>query len=262
MKKIAFFAALLATAAMAVPASAASFLFVRHAESAANAGTASSIAEYIDPPLTALGQQQAVALSNVLASYDIIEIFTSAYQRTQQTIAPTAALFGITPTADARTNEWYMGDTDNLADYNDANLYGVILAWAAGDTGAKLNLPNAESLDEMAARVIPAWEDIINAYKDQDGVVVIVGHGAETGMVMPYFAENISHDFAFTHFMTNTGIIEVELINGQPYVTNWQGMSVAVPEAETWMMMIAGFGAIGIALRRKRAPASRSALIA
>jgi probable phosphoglycerate mutase len=104
----------------------------------------------------------------------------------------------------------------------------------------------------MAARVLPAWQDIINAYKDQDGVVVIVGHSAETGDVMPYFAKNITPDFALSHPMQNTGIIKVELINDQPYVTNWQGIAVAVPEPASWLMMVVGFGAIGATMRRRR----------
>jgi hypothetical protein len=41
----------------AIPATAADYLFIRHAESATNAGTATTIAEIVDPLLTPLGQQ-------------------------------------------------------------------------------------------------------------------------------------------------------------------------------------------------------------
>lgn len=252
MKKIAFVGALLFTVAQAIPADAAKFLFVRHAESTANAGTATSVGEYLDPPLTALGQQQALDLEPVLASYDITAIYTSAYQRTQLTIAPTAAHFGLTPIADARTNEWYIGDVATLADLAAVNPYGIIGAWAAGNTAAKAALPNAESLDDMAARVIPAWEEIIDMYKDEPGYVVLVGHGAEIGFVMPYFAKNISLDFAFANGLRNTGIVELELINDQPYVTSWQGIHVAVPEPATWALMIGGFALTGAAMRRRK----------
>ncbi|MDP1025799.1 histidine phosphatase family protein [Sphingomonas sp. KR1UV-12] len=257
MPKIATLFATLLAAASAMPAQAASFLFIRHAESTANAGTAATPQEALDPPLTALGQQQAIDLAKVLASYNVTSIYTSAYQRTQKTIAPTAALFGLTPTIDARTNEWYYGDAKSLSDVSNAQLYGVIGAWAAGNTAAKTDLPNAESLDDLAARVLPAWQEIIDAHRNDTGTIVIVGHGAETGFVMPYFARNVSSGFAFANGMRNTGIIQVELVGGQPYVTNWQGTALAVPEPASWAMMLTGFGAIGYVMRRRRRVATR-----
>ena len=259
MSRIAITAALLIAAVQVAPTSAATFLFVRHAESAANAGTATTVEEFLDPPLTALGEQQALSLVDVLAAYDVTSIYTSAYQRTQATIAPTAAHFGLTPTADARTNEWYIGDIESLADIDSNSIYGVFAAWGAGDTSAKADLPNAESLDDMAARVLPAWEEIIDAHADDDGVVVLVGHGAEMGYVMPFFAQNVSLDFAAAHPLDNTGIIQLETINGQPCVTNWQGIEVAVPEPASWLMLAFGLGGlVGVArlgTRREKAAA-------
>ncbi|GGB26275.1 hypothetical protein GCM10011380_14720 [Sphingomonas metalli] len=243
-----FLTLLLAAAPM--PAEATSFLFIRHAESTANAGTAATPQEVLDPPLTALGQQQALDLAKTLATYDVRAIYTSAYQRTKLTIAPTAAALGLAPVADARTNEWYFGDVKSVADL--ASLNGVIGQWAAGNTGARANLPNAESLDELAARVLPALQEIIDAHRNDSGTVVIVGHGAETGFVMPYFAKNVSAGFAFANPMRNTGIIQVDLVGGQPVVTNWQGIAVAVPEPATWTMMLVGFGMVAGAARYRR----------
>ena len=264
MLKTPVIAALLAALAPAAPAGAATFLFIRHAESTTNAGTATTPAELIDPPLTALGQQQALDLVDALAGYDITTIYTSAYQRTQLTIAPTAAALGLTPIADARTNEWYFGDVTNVADFGNANLGGVIGAWASGDTGAKADLPNSESLDDMAARVLPAWEEIVAAHKDEEGTVLLIGHGAETGYVLPYFAQNVSLGFAFANGLRNTGIVQLEVIGDKPYVTNWQGTALAVPaavpEPAGWLMLLTGFGAIGVALRRSRSLVPRPAV--
>lgn len=260
MKRLGIIAAMVIAAIQAAPASAATFLFIRHAESAANAQTVTTVQDVVDPPLTARGQQQALDLSQTLASYDIRTIYTSAYQRTQATIAPTATALGLSTITDARTNEWYMGDAQTLAEYASADLQGVIRAWGQGDTAAKPNLPNAESLDDMAARVIPAWTDIINRHKDDDGVVVLVGHSAETGYVMPYFAKNVPMGYGFANGLHNTGIVELKLINDQPYVTNWQGTFLAVPEPATWMMLLLGFGVIGTAVRRAKATQSATRL--
>lgn len=246
-------------AIQAVPAAAADFLFIRHAESTTNAGTATTVEEILNPPLTTLGQQQADSLAAYLGGLDVTAIYTSAYQRTALTIEPTAAVFGLTPTADARTNEWYFGDlaspSDLYAHYSE--IFSLFGAWAAGDTSAKLDIPNSESLDDMVARVLPAWQDMIAAHKDDDGVVVIVGHGATMGYVMPYLVDNVPMSFAASHGLANTGIIEVKLYNDTPYVANWQGIAfpAPVPEAQTYAMMLAGLALTGLIARRKNAAA-------
>lgn len=254
-KSLAMFAFVLASV-QAVPASAAQFLFIRHGESTTNAGTAATPAELLDPPLTALGQQQAVDLAGYLSSFDITSIYTSAYQRTALTIAPTAAEFGLTPTADARTNEWYTGDISSSGGIDYTAIYAVIGQWAAGNTSAKFDAPNAESLDDMVARVLPAWQEIIAAHKDDDGVVVIVGHGAEMGFVMPYLVNNVSLSFAAGHGLGNTGIIDVRLdANDNPYVTSWQGVPVApVPLPAGLTLMLSGVSVLAgaKAARRRR----------
>lgn len=251
MKKLVTIAALFCAAAGAVPTEAATFLFIRHAESKANDGTAATVEEVIDPPLSKLGAEQAMKLAETLAPYDLTNLYVSGYQRTALTIAPTATARGLTPVADARTNEWYFGDLESLGDLDYAAAYGVFGAWAAGNTAAKLDLPNAESLDDVVARLIPAWNEIVEQYKDEDGVVVLIGHGVSTGLVMPYFARNVSPAYSFRNSLLNTGIIEVKIINDRPYVTRWQGDALAVPEPATWAMLIAGFGLVGTAARRR-----------
>lgn len=243
-------------AGLAAPASAAEFLFVRHAQSATNAGTATTVADIIDPLLTPVGQQQASDLATFLSGLKVGSIYTSAYQRTALTIAPTAAHFGLTPSADSRTNEWYFGDISSAADLNYAQIYGVFGAWAAGNTGAKLNLPNAESLDDMIVRVLPAWQQMIAAHKNDEGVVVIVGHGATMGYVLPYLVNNVPMSFAASHGLANTGMIKVELDSqGAAYASNWQGIALApVPEPSSYAMLLAGLGALGLVVRRPKKP--------
>ena len=102
-------------------ADAATFLFIRHAESTTNSGAASTPEEILDPPLTALGQQQAQDLVGVLKDLDLTHIYVSSYQRTTLTIEPTAAEFGLPPLVESEIREWSFGDGSAGLDYNAIN---------------------------------------------------------------------------------------------------------------------------------------------
>ena len=82
---------LLVMVAALTAASAEPFVvIVRHAEKAVEGGN--------DPSLSAAGIARAEVLAQMLRDSKITSIFTSEFKRTQQTAAPTAKLFGITPT--------------------------------------------------------------------------------------------------------------------------------------------------------------------
>ncbi|WP_375690563.1 histidine phosphatase family protein [Pseudooceanicola sp. LIPI14-2-Ac024] len=255
------FALTLAAAALlqAAPAGAATFLFVRHAESTANAGTATTPEEMKDPPLTELGEQQALDLVDTLKGYDVTDIYVSTYQRTALTIAPTAAHFGLTPTAVDAIKEWDFGT--GVLDYDEINaMFGQ---WLAGNTAAAIpSSPGSESLDDLNARVVPAYNQIAADHADEDGVILIVGHGGSIGWTMPSFAANVDLVFALTNGLHNTGIVEVQLYDGVPYVTNWEGTPIAwpgapaeVPLPASGLLLLGGAGAVA-ALRRRKARAA------
>jgi len=50
-----------------------------------------------DPDITPEGQREAVALAKLLADAKVTHIYTTELVRTQQTAAPTAKEFGVTP---------------------------------------------------------------------------------------------------------------------------------------------------------------------
>ena len=94
-------------------------------------------------------------------------------------------------------------------------------------------MDDPESLDELVERVVPAYRAIIEAHKDEDGVVAIVGHGGSIGWVMPYFAENVTLDVVLSNNLRNTGIVEVRLDSaGRPMVADWDGIAALTGDPE------------------------------
>lgn len=89
--------------------------------------------------------------------------------------------------------------------------------------------PDSESLDELNARGLPAYAEIIARHADEDGVVAIVGHGGSIDWAMPEFTGNVTLPFALANGLRNTGIVQVDLSGGRSYVSNWQGTPIAWP---------------------------------
>lgn len=90
--------------AQSAPATNTTIILVRHAEKAAEPAA--------DPPLTAAGAARAEALVDVVRDAGVNAIVSTQYQRTRQTVAPTAAKLGIAAEViDARVTPRATADT-------------------------------------------------------------------------------------------------------------------------------------------------------
>lgn len=158
------FAALIALApavrAQGAPATNTTIILVRHAEKAAEPAA--------DPPLTAAGAARAEALADVVRDAGVNAIVSTQFQRTRQTVAPTAAKFGIAADViDARVSARATADT-LLARYRGRT---VLVA------GHSNTVP-----DIAAALGVPQPADICDAGYDNMYVVTIPPSGSPTVM--------------------------------------------------------------------------------
>ncbi len=93
-----------AASAQNATATSTTIILVRHAEKATEPAA--------DPPLTAAGVARAEALAAVVRDAGVTAIVSTQFQRTRQTVAPTAAELGITATVlDARMTPRATADT-------------------------------------------------------------------------------------------------------------------------------------------------------
>lgn len=136
-------------------------IIVRHGRTLANAS--GELLGRRDPGLDATGRAQADAIGRRLAGAD--RVISSPLQRCRQT----AAAIGPPVEIDERLIELDYGELEGtpLGDVSAATWS----AWRA-DTGWAP--PGGESLDDLAARVWPALDDLVEAASEHD--VVVVSH--------------------------------------------------------------------------------------
>lgn len=129
----------------------------------------------VDPDLSAAGRRQAEAAGRAVAHLlgedgPAVRLLTSGLARAVQTGAAVAAATGATPAVDDRWDEQGFGDWDG------ASLRELVAE--APEEVARFRSdpayarPGGESHEDLVARVVPAWEELLAA----GGTSVVVCH--------------------------------------------------------------------------------------
>lgn len=144
---------------------------VRHGRTEANA--TGRLQGRIDLPIDDVGRAQAAAVTSVVSKVD--RVVCSPSLRTRQT----AEVFGVEPELDERWLEMDYGDFD-----------GVAMAdvprdmWAEWITNPDFRPPGGESLQEMGDRVFAACDDLLEAARTSD--IVVVSHATPIKAAMAW----------------------------------------------------------------------------
>ena len=199
-------------------------LLIRHGQTPSNVDFLLDTA-IPGPGLTALGEQQAAALPEVLAGEDIEALYASTLVRTQLTAAPLAAARGLDVLVRGGIRELEAGDLEMLpGNTEQGELYmKTVFAWAAGDT--ELRMPGGESGAEALARYDAV---VAEAAGSGAGTVAMVSHGAAIRMWTAARADNVDVPFAAARPLDNTGVV---ILEGSPTdgwkAITWAGATVA-----------------------------------
>ncbi len=147
-------------------------LLVRHGETDWNAE--GRYQGQSDVPLSAIGQQQAMALARRLAREEIHALYASDLQRAWQTAEVIAAPHGLPVRPEPRLREIDFGAWEGLTfDEIRQRHPQALAAWEADPLGVAP--PGGESLAQVVARVGQVLDDI--ARSCQDRTVLFVAHG-------------------------------------------------------------------------------------
>jgi len=134
---------------------------------------------HLDIPLNDRGRRQAHLLAIRLSKVPIRAVFTSDLARARETAEIVARLHNLDPIANAALRERYAGQFQGLTFEELTNNHA--------ETWRRVRLENAtppggESLFQVAQRAVPAFQAIIEGYKDQ--CVAIVSHGGTLNLLI------------------------------------------------------------------------------
>jgi probable phosphoglycerate mutase len=195
------------------PAGSTEVVFVRHGESEAvdPERPFPLVGGRGDPPLSVLGQQQAVRVADRLAITRVDAIYVTSLRRTADTAAPLAARLGFAPQVEPALSEVYMGEWDGGI-YRQRVADGDPLALQMVEEERWDVIPGAESNSAIAARVGPAIARIAEHHPNER--VVCFSHGGAIGAVLAIATR--SRPFAFTG--SDNGAISTLVVAGERWL--------------------------------------------
>jgi probable phosphoglycerate mutase len=167
----------------ALPPGGTDILLVRHGESApAREDRPFPLVDgHGDPPLADEGEREAELVGDRLAVEPVEAIYVSGLRRTVQTAAPLAKRLGLTPAVEPGLREVRLGDWEGGA-FRIRVAENHELARRMWETQRWDAIPNAESTEDLAARVRASVERIAAAHPDQR--VAVFTHGGVIGQLV------------------------------------------------------------------------------
>jgi probable phosphoglycerate mutase len=134
-----------------------------------------------DPPLSPVGQEEALRVAARLRGEDVASIYHSPLQRTMQTAAPLAAALGMTPIVEEDLREVFLGDVDGL------DLRSLV-AEGNDDVRRALreqrweHIPGAETHEEFAGRTRSVIQRLAEQHVGSS--IAVFTHGGFIGQVL------------------------------------------------------------------------------
>ncbi|GGL92014.1 isomerase [Streptomyces fumigatiscleroticus] len=202
-------------------------LLIRHGQTSSNRKHLLDTAEP-GPGLTPLGQEQAAALPQALASERIDALYASTLLRTQLTAAPLAASTGLAVQVRDGIREVTAGDLEMRGDDEAVATYlTTVFAWSQGDVERRM--PGGENGVEALGRFDAV---VAEAAGTGAATVAMVSHGAAIRMWVAARAANVDVAYASGHALRNTGVV---VLSGSPAqgwrVLLWEGSPLGPEES-------------------------------
>jgi len=165
------------------PVGACDLLLVRHGQSedAVEGQDFARFEGHADPPLSALGREQAQRLAARLVTEHIDAVYVTSLRRTAETAAPLAAATGHVPVVEHDLREIYLGEWEGWV-FEQKFVDRDPLALQLVEAERWDLIPGCEPIDGFADRVRAGIGRIAVAHPDERVLVVV--HGGVIGEVL------------------------------------------------------------------------------
>jgi probable phosphoglycerate mutase len=165
------------------PVGACDLLLVRHGQSedAVEGQDFARFEGHADPPLSALGREQAQRLAARLVTEHIDAVYVTSLRRTAETAAPLAAATGHVPVVEHYLREIYLGEWEGWV-FEQKFVDRDPLALQLVEAERWDLIPGCEPIDGFADRVRAGIGRIAVAHPDERVLVVV--HGGVIGEVL------------------------------------------------------------------------------
>ena len=184
----------------------ARLVLVRHGQSLWN--LENRFTGWVDVPLTAKGEEEAVAAAKRLDGFKADVAYTSVLSRAQRTLDLILKTLGQSPPIirDVALNERHYGDLQGLNKADTAARYGdeQVKIWRRS---YDVPPPNGESLEKTAERTLPFFDRAIGGDLRQGKQVLCVAHGNSNRSIVMKL-ENLSR----------AEVLELNLDTGVPLI--------------------------------------------
>jgi broad specificity phosphatase PhoE len=162
-------------------------VLARHAETDSNVRLALD-SRPPGPPLTELGQRQAIELADTLSVQPVVGVYASTALRAQQTAQPVADRHGLAVDIVPGLHEIFMGDLEGTTDETSLRAFMTVAqAWTAGELDRPM--PGGESAQDAVDRCVAAIDGL--RARHSHGVLVVISHGALLRFGAPCLAPNL-----------------------------------------------------------------------
>jgi len=192
-------------------------VLVRHGQTPSNV-IGSLDARPPGPPLTDLGRQQAAAVAESLSGQPVVAVYASVAVRAQETAAPIAAAHTLDVQVVDGIHEAFVGDLECRNDPDSVRaFFDVFHRWTRA-LDLDVPMPGGESAQQVLDRFLPVVADIRSRH--EDGVVVLVSHGAAIRITSFALSPNVDAELADQHLLHNCGRVVLEADSASP--TGWR----------------------------------------
>jgi broad specificity phosphatase PhoE len=159
------------------------------------------------PGLNEIGRAQALELLDQLKDVKLSTIYSSDLLRARQTAELIAKPLGLDIVFEPRLREMHLGEWEGMLASKVETHYPQELEERKRDA-FNAHTPGGEALREVAARIIPAMDQIARKHPEES--ILVVSHGVSLGVIICH-VEGIPLGDAYKHIPNNL----------QPYHVHW-----------------------------------------